>query len=579
MGAFLLHHRSIRIDEEQLKRVYNSKGFNSMHIADIGDYRLFLYRKQLINTDNFYFDGQNAVYACGSVFYNGSGYSTTLCSLLPDFLAGNLKLSLIRGNYVLIFFRKDDSSITLFTDRHVIRSIYFHRDEKILTTDFLSLMAIKGLPYSLNRMAIIENMTTGNLIPPDTYVNEIRRVDKVNFSELAIHFPGINFATSGTIAECHFTGRKDALRDANGRLSEYFGSAREITQQFGAHIGLTGGLDSRLLLAHARKHLDKLITNSFWRPDSRDFIFARLLAEKAGTRFVSLVNGGFEETKEVEIIKSSYFFFDGQIRSQNNWKEEFSLPEYAKFIASSHYIGFHGCGGEQYRNFEKICGKIRLSDFVIYDWLFKQCDNVFINKRLQEDVIRAITAKIKRLTGISDKRIGLDQVKRIQNEVWIISNRTTRLNALNQLMFYFAPFTESQMSHAAYGYTPFLGCSSAFETAMISEADRDLASVNTNYGYQPLKGEPVSSRIVSLIAGIVPRHFFHWVNGVIRKRRSLTSNSNGAISGLNPFMSAIGSEIDLEKLRGNKNLGWCVAAFNELTDRLVNTNEATANEL
>jgi hypothetical protein len=303
-----------------------------------------------------------------------------------------------------------------------------------------------------------------------------------------------------------------------------------------------------------------------------------MLAEKAGTRFISFANGGFIKPDENSMINSSFYFFDGQIRSQNNWKEEFSLPEYAKIISSAHYLGFHGCGGEQYRNFEKICRKVTQSDYINYDWLFKQCDNVFINRSLKEEIKRSVTVKIRRLTGISDKRIGLYQIKRIQNEVWINSNRATRINALNQLMFYFAPFTESQISHAAYGYTPFLGCSSAFETKLIKDADSELAEVNTIYGYRPINGEPISLRLISLFAGIIPRQSFHWLNTVIRKRKGAKSHIKGDFSGLNPFMSEIGKDIDLEKLSSNKNLGWCISAFDELTGRLVKIAEGNSNE-
>lgn len=578
MGAFFLHHKDIRIDTDSLNAVYKKKGFSAPHVADIGNYRLYLYGKRLIKADNFYYDGGNAVYACGSFFYKESGYAQSLRSLLSDFLNGSIIYDQLYGNYILIFFTKNDSKIAVITDPPVIKNIYFDKERQILSTDFLALMAAKVRPYTFNRIAVIENLTTGNLITPDTYVTEVNRVDKVNFIDLGKLFPGISFKKPVPALFENITDRNAAVNDANERLSEYFRSANGITRQFGAHLGLTGGFDSRLLLIHARKHLPGLITNSFWRPDSKDFLYAKQLSEKSAVEFISFERGDYIKSSVDEMIESSYYFFDGQIRSQNNWSEEFSASDYATKIASGHFIGFHGCGGEQYRNSERILHEKGFTDYVYYDWLIRQGDKLFLDDILKNELLRSVRDKIRRLTGISGKRIGLDQVKRIQNEVWIASNRATRINVLNQLMFYFAPFTEYQISYPAYRYVPFLGSSSAFEIEMINKADKELASVITNYGYAPLQGEPFISKLLSLAAGIMTRPTYYKLNRMIRKRRDRPQPLINGLMGLNPFMVEVGKVINLAELSSNKNLGWEVIAFNKLTGRLLSHNLTTKYE-
>ena len=197
----------------------------------------------------------------------------------------------------------------------------------------------------------------------------------------------------------------DALIHANTQLSMYFKSVRSLADEFGAHIGLTGGFDSRLLLMHARMHLKKLVTNSFWRPDSTEYENAKELAKIAGVDFFHSNNSLFVKPPENEMIKESFYFFDGQVRSQNNWDQEFSLSGYSSQIASDHFVGFHGCGGEQYRNADRLIGKIRFSKFIRFEWMFKQCENAFIDRKIQSDVMENIARKIRRLVNFSDKKL------------------------------------------------------------------------------------------------------------------------------------------------------------------------------
>jgi hypothetical protein len=567
MGAFFLFHKDSRINTSSVEEVYSNKGFGPPHISEIGDFRLYLYRKQLLNTDNYLYARGNAIYACGSLFYKESGYTESLTELLDDFLNNRIDPNRLYGNFILIFFCGDNGKIAVYTDASVLKNIYCDKKAKILSTDFLALLSGTSTKCTLNLDAIVENLTTGNLISPDTYITEIERVDKINISDLDEAFPGISFANLVPDLTVRLHKKDIAIHDANRRLENYFKSARKISEQFYPHLGLTGGFDTRLLLVHAKKYLQGLITNSFWRPESIEYNNAKLLADRSGTEFVSFEKVPFDKPPKRQIIGISYYFFDGQVRSQNNWLEEFSLPEYSRKISAGHHVGFHGCGGEQYRNSERISGKIRFDDFIYYDWMFKQCNNVFKDSSLMKITHNRIKEKMIRLTGISGEKGGLNEIKRIQNEVWIPSNRMTRVNVLNQQQFYFAPFTEYHISHAAYACIPFLGGSSTFEIEMIRSTDMDLSSVMTNYGYSVFDGEPLIQRILSRLAGIAPRALMYKIYYIIRKRKDITVSHEGEKIELSPVLSELKEKIDFTLLRRNRNLGWTILAFNEFINR------------
>lgn len=567
MGAFFLYHKDSAIDFSSVEEVYIKKGFGPAHISEIGDFRLHLYRKQLISADNYLYVNGNAIYACGSFFYKKSGYKESLARLLDDFIMNKIDPDQLYGNFVLIFFCAKNGRIAIYTDAAVLKNVYCDRKIRILSTDFLALLAGAGLKYTLNMSAIIENLTTGDLISPDTYIMEIERLDKVNISDLDQDFQGISFTGLMPDLSVRICTKDIALQDANSRLENYFKSVKGISEQFNPHIGLTGGFDTRLLLAHARKHLQGLITNSFWRPASAEYQNAKLLAAKSETEFVSFEEIPFEKPSIDEMTDISFHFFDGQVRSQNNWTEEFNLPDYSRKISAGHYVGFHGCGGEQYRNSDRILRKIKFDDFVYYDWMFKQCNNVFIDKDLMKIIHDRIKQKMIRLTGLNSEKTGLNEIKRIQNEVWITSNRMTRVNVLNQQQFYFAPFAEYHISYPAYSYIPFLGGSYAFQIDMIRSADSYLSSVMTNYGYSVSAGEPIVSRVLSRMAGITPRSILYKLYDIIRTRNDAKSSPDEICMNLSPVLSELREKIDFAQLRRNKNLGWTIAAFNEFISR------------
>lgn len=561
MGALFLHHKNTGISESLIRTIYSEKKFSDPHITELGDYKVYLFPKQLIKADNYVREGENSLFACGSLFYKGNGYDESLRELLKDFFGNGIDKNALFGNFVLLFYSGNDKALSLLTDGMVAKNLYFDKRNRILTTDFLAIPATGDRQYTLNKPALIENITTGNLISPDTYINEIERVDRININELAEWFQGISFRNMVTDPAPVPSGFDIAVKEANDAIKGYFKSAKNLTDQYGAHIGLTGGFDSRLMLIHARKQLSRLITNSFWRPASAEYQNARLLAQKTSLEFITFENDPFISPSEKEMLHNSLFFFDGQVRSQNIWTEEFNQSDYSRKIASGHYVGFHGCGGEQYRNAERITRKIAFDDFVRYDWMFKQCDNLFTDKELRKAIQERIKRKIIRLTGITRKRMGLFEVKKIQNEVWNTANRLTRVNILNQQQFYFAPFTEFRLSQQAYNFIPFLGSSFDFQLAMIKESDIDLASVMTNYGFSADAKEPWKQRLLPLVTGIMPRRLFYFFYNNMRKRQDNHPDIDVNSKEFNSLKTLTGQKIDLDKLSRNKNLAGGIKAM------------------
>lgn len=568
MGAFILYHKKTRFLESGVNDIYLKKGFVDPLSISIGDYRLRLYKKQLTGINNYYKSGSDYIFAVGSLFYKGLSYSESLKNLLSDFLNECIEKQDLYGNYILLFYIGNKKEITFCIDPAYIKNAYFDKVKGIITTDFLCLVEAFPGTYKMNHLAIAENLTTGHLISPDTYALGIEKLDRKNIIEIERSFPGITVKSLKPIISEIESNREGCIENANELISNYFESSRRLCEEFGAHIGLTGGFDSRLLLMHARKKLSRLITNSFWRPDSKDYINAKLLAEAADTEFISFEKKQFNKPVTDEMLNRAFYFFDGQIRSQNNWDEEFNMSEYCNQLASGYLVGFHGSGGEQYRNADRQVFRIPIQTYIKHEWMFRQCKDTFIDKNLKNEVYKNIRRKIKRLVDIQNDYIGLYELKRIQNEVWNTANRTTRVNVLNQNQFYFAPFTEYKLSHAAYKYVPFLGTSFSFEIEMLKKLDTKLASVETNYGFNIVKGIPFRFVLVPLIYNLIPRRIFYKFYFGIKRSQSNSFNFDEFMKISNKELSGLTGKIDLKELSRNKNLGDSLRAYNLLLNNI-----------
>jgi hypothetical protein len=500
----------------------------------------------------------------GSLFYKDLSYKQSLEILLTDFVDHRLDPNSLFGNYVILFFLKNSNLIHFCIDPSFIKNVYFNSNEKIISTDFLSITESLLDKFTLNHLALIENITTGYLISPDTYANEIQKLDKKNISSLRKIFPDIKMYQLKPDLDHQMRNCNQAIDHANQKLADYFKSVKNLTNEFGAHIGLTGGFDSRLLLMHARKHLTKLITNSFWRPNSIEYLNAKELAKIADLDFITFENTPFIKFMEEESIEKSYLFFDGQIRSQNNWNEEFNLSDYSFRIAANHFVGFHGCGGEQYRNADRMMRKITLRTYIKYEWMFRQCQDVFIDKNLQHVVFKNIENKIKRLIDIPNNKVGLPELKKIQNEIWNSANRATRVNVVNQQLFYFAPFTEYQLSQAAYWYIPCLGNAFSFQIEMMKRIDQELLNVNTNYGFNLLRGKPIKFKLVPYLFNYIPRQLFYYVYFLLKDVQKNKFNINEFQSNSHPALLKYAREININKLGQNVHLGKNLKSFDYL---------------
>ena len=86
MGAFFLNKKNSRLLLDDAGKIFNRKGFTVPKTFDLGYWELSLYRKQVVDEDNFLIaENGISIFCCGTVAYRGNSYRQTLRQLVDVF--------------------------------------------------------------------------------------------------------------------------------------------------------------------------------------------------------------------------------------------------------------------------------------------------------------------------------------------------------------------------------------------------------------------------------------------------------------------------------------------------------------
>jgi len=467
-------------------------------VRDEGGYRLFLNKKTLAASCVQYTGLNGSAYGTGTFTYMRGNPEESLRSLVSDFGEGRFDHDSMLGHYFIFLFLP--AGIKILTDGASLVKAWHDEEGSFLTSSLLLAAKLRGRPV-LNREAAVENLVTGGITGNETLLTGIRLFSRDSmglFSDIEFIFPSTERAVRGT------GSFKEALSIQAELLAGYFSSWRGLAASCGTDIGLTGGYDSRLVLACARNHFDDLQVHSHFRPaGSEEWRIARMIADGEGLRFVSpevTPPEEMDDEKLERVLEGSFRFNDGNISLHCNWMEEYNTPEYRISVLGERCLGVSGIGGEQYRNQDRLYLKPWIfSQWLRYSWMRRVSGKAFMSKSDEDLIIDRMRKKICSALGFSQGKIfiNLYDLKRIQNEVFIPAYRGARTDAENRLSWYLSPLADARISAAAYGIIMFLRDSKRFEGDLIRMISPALATYPTDYGYDLVRGEPNPVRMLN----------------------------------------------------------------------------------
>lgn len=495
MGAFLLISSDAGVfdKESALKTISRQCGGEPEHFMLKG-WDLYLCRKQKIKAVNYRRGRIADIFATGSPFISGMTYSATLDALLDASEKDLFTYATISGQFFILSRYSDQLQFT--TDTWGIYSLYHTTDKGVISSSFLALCS--GLPVlTPDREVITENLITGSIVGDDTIFSQIKRFEPAG----NVRFKGLDFVRQRSeMPAASFNSRDDSIKGQVKALDEYFEGLKPFVAETGLDSGITGGLDSRLLLALAKRHFDTSLLqfhSHFRNRPNIDFDIGREVCEKLDLKFVSARVkdiSSLSEAETEEIFERVMFFNDGQVRTHAFWHEELNTAENRISTLGNKQLGLSGVGGEQYRNLERmIAPSWDFRSWIKYSFVKKPAGNSITVKKYEDALTERLYLKIStRLAIEGHRRLDMLSIKRYMNEIYIPANRGLRAGHENRLSFFLLPFAEPAIAQTAYKAIRYLGLSLNYEAEMINLIDPEIADIRSGYGFSFNKGEPWS---------------------------------------------------------------------------------------
>lgn len=528
MGAFILfdkHHKE-RLDLSAIQSVFSNKGFTDPYIVTLGESELYLYQKQLVDVKNYYSDGEQSIYAIGTVVYKGLGYHDTLKQLLYDYLTDSIEYDRIIGSYCVIIYA--NQKIQIINDALNVCELFTDTEGRFITSSFLAAANAVG-KLNIDRNASLEKLLTGYIVGEATLFSEVKRI-----------IPGIweakwNIHRWGPIIVPDADkDRGKCLLGRVNKITEYLKDIQKLAEEYKPELGLSGGYDSRLIFAATLKAWPFILDVHTHSTEGvqihhveREIVTA--IAEKTGAklRVVPTHNLDYYSGSEIEdILKDGYYYFDGRCAYNMGAFSPTYTRKYKIDTISGHHLTLNGLGGEMYRNYLMNIKPVMSTKQWMKAKVYPDGVDYIINKETFNHIHRYICEKMRKHLAFPWRSfITSFQIRRYYSEMRMPDCDALNCNADNQMDFYLTPFIEKAMVEDAYKARKQIGLSGEFQAEMTKMFSPAVASFNSHYGYSFDKKEPLSHKVYMLVRGLLPDFIWNLrINKIVGKNTDQNGN-------------------------------------------------------
>jgi len=515
MGAFFLYKQNSATDLDAVREVFTNKGFSQPSIFNLGTMELWLYRKQLVETDNFLIDEDgNGIFVTGTLVYKGKSNKSSMENLLKDYKCDEIAFDELLGNFFVIFSKNE--KLGLLSDRLCVHHIFIDKDQTRLSSSFLALLVSSKNKHKINRMACYEKFSTGYIVGPDTYVQDIHQITPIN--QTKIKSDTFQFISHGIPNhEKNFESNEfsNAIENQLETLKKYYLRVKPLISEYGGDLGLSSGYDSRLLLALANDagiKLDLHTHNTIGVHDKEHSLVQKINEHVSLNLNVISTKKMQEQTlKDLErILFDGLYYFDARNSHNMGAFSETYTRSYKQKTLKDNKVSLNGLGGEIYRNYyytsqPRVNFKSWMEFHVFYPFAKFAIQKDKIWNEVYEHIVRKMEIRLQ--TNLK-KPVDKLTRRRYYSDIRMPDCDGNNHNAHNQLAFYLTPFMEYQVVQSAYKATPYIGSTGTFEAGMIKKLDPTLAALESHYGF-PLSNEPLKHKIYGILRGYLPDNF--WV--------------------------------------------------------------------
>jgi hypothetical protein len=496
MGGFFLvciGPNENRADEvKQLQSAFAELGFASPEMIKDEGYLLATYPKFLNKSANLkLYPNADFAFVCGTCFAEGIGVASA--DLLYQAAAEGLPFSNnIMGHYAAVLRKNGRTEIKL--DRFGGYHLFYSCEARIVCSSFYAICSVLT-SLTLSQQSACEYVFNGVVSGSDTLFNEVKLVPvqaTIGVTPQALQINRVPLPIVRAVVSRRPDG---ALRESIALLDRYFA---EVARSFSDRVrtALSGGYDSRLILACLRRHGVKPSLYVYGRMHEQDVQHAVKIAHGEGLplEIVDKENRSVIPPKEfVEMAHRNFLAADGYgyVGIFNNGAEieESSRRVYGNTIA------INGGGGEIFRNFFYLLNR----EYSIREFLWSfyaqfdptSCTAVFDGA----SYYRGLERKVLDLLGNDERWLPRPTIE------WLYHNFRCRAwdgkvdSIAGRYGFTGMPYLERSITEHASALPLSWKNHGAYEAELIRRVDSRLAEYPSIYGHGFSRAPPLSRRI------------------------------------------------------------------------------------
>ena len=498
MGGFILVHKSGRRDYEAVQAaaldVFSRTGFPAPVVISADNYVLLVFpQRQTQELALQRFPNDDFVFACGTLFYDGAVGNAAAAAFYRDYDGSSGPRERAMGHYAVIV--RKGGATEIIPDSFGGYHVFCDKAMRVATSSFLA-VASSLTRLTINTQSTYEYVFTG-VVSGNTSIFDEIILAPIN-STIAVQPREMEivehpFRVPRTMSDQDFEA---SIARSMKLLDRYFAS---VAANFGERVNcaLSGGYDSRLIVAFLRRHGARPSLYVYGRSDDGDVMLAQGIA-KSENLPLDVVDKEQYRTWEPDefaaIAHRNFLAVDGY-----SWSGIFdngAEHQQQALRVSGGMIALNGGGGEIFRNF------FYLRDFCYtprqFLWSFYSCFDPRICTALfnEENYFHQLEAKLEILMGE-----GFASLPRPAIE-WLYHNFRCRawdgrVNTMNSSFGHTGlPFLERPLTEHAASIPIAWKNHGAYEAELIRRADPRLAAYPSSYGHDFSGSPPLSRRLI-----------------------------------------------------------------------------------
>jgi hypothetical protein len=473
-----------------------------------------------------YQSGEDFIVVAGTLFYKGKVGLPALAQMLEDVTLPFEDWDSVMGHFAVLIYKK--GQLFTFSDYFGAFQIFMAQAGQLLSTSFLTLIECveKLTPHT---QAIYEYAFNSVSLGNETIFREITLLDPQLQLLISPELRSIQMdKTLSTQEDTHPI--EQLVEQHSARLTAM---ARLIASHYGDKVQcpLSGGFDSRLVLAMLRRAGIKPHVYVYGNPTGQDVTLAREIGAAEGfsveyfdkTGFSAITPHDFPAQVERDFHAVDGLPQDGSVldnggNAQARWNRQCNGD-----------ITASGGSGEVFRNFFYLArSRYALKDIV--DAFYSQYDPATTTRMFDAFVHKqAIEAKLSeglgRATGVLERR----QVDALYPKVRSRSFFGREISLVGRYGAYFMPFLEMPVVRDALRLPLDEKEHGRFEARLIAAIDPKLAAYRSSYGHNFLEEPNLKTRFINGMTLVRPpkvRRFSYR----IRHRIGNPSDGHGGIT-------------------------------------------------